>query len=394
MKILILTRETSKDGNSIYNSYTQGIRNNYPDAVVVDYFNLYFENAKSKFEASIVETIEQNGIDLIFINFVSADYTFDIDFLHQLSKKCFLMMNFYDSELFFEPVDRYYAQCADLVILPTSTKFLENYSLLGIKAISTLSLFDSKMYEKRERVKDVDVSFVGDLSKKSRKEFIEYLQQNGIDIQVYGKGSENGSLTFDEMIELFNRSKINLNFSDTTTERSFNKNLNTDYSIVPNIMEYTTQLKGRTIEVSLCGSFVLSQDAMGIEELFSSDAIATFQTKEELLEKVKHYLQEETLREEMADRAHKRAPNKFDATVIFKELFENLDITQREEKTIYLDAEFLKNYHSYHSLYLFNFLFKGKFKQFIQECKNIDFLKLKPYSLMQHFLQQLRYRLR
>jgi hypothetical protein len=393
MNILILTRVTNKDGNSIYNSYTKGIVNNYPESIVIDYLDLYFNNAKKDFEAKILEIIDKEKIDLIFINFVSADFTFEINFLHYLSQKCFMMMNFYDSELFFEPLDRYYAQCADLVLLPTSSVFIENYSLLGINAISTLSLFDIKMYKNLDIKKDIEVSFVGDLSKKSRRDFIEYIQKQGIQIEVFGKGSKNGSLSFDGMIDIFNRSKINLNFSDTSSQRTFNKDINTDYSIVPKIVEYMTQLKGRTIEVSLCGSFTLTQNAVGIEELFSLDEIDIFNTKEELVSKILFYLEEDEQREVMALKAYNKAIKKFDATSIFKKIFQNINLQERQSKTIFMDKDFLKNYTSYHALYLFNFLFKGKIKLFFKELQNIKFNQLKPYSVSQHFLQQLRYRI-
>jgi len=269
MNIVILTRNANKNGNSIYNSYTQGIMNNYPKTIVMDYFDLYFEKGKNGFEQTILETITTHHIDLLFINFVSGDLTFDIFFLEGLCKQCFIMMNFYDTELFFEPIDRYYAQCADLVLLPTASYFTNSYSLLGIPAISTLSLFDSTLYQKYNIVKDIDVSFVGDVSKKSRRHFIEYLRFKGYQVEVFGHGTVHGNVKFEKMVEIFNRSKINLNFSDTVDEYVFNTHSNTDYSLVPNIMRYMTQIKGRSIEIALCGGFILSQQATGIKELFN-----------------------------------------------------------------------------------------------------------------------------
>lgn len=392
MNILILTREANKDANSIYNSYTQGIVNNYPDTKVIDYFDLYFESGKEGFESTISQTIKQNQIELIFINFVSGDLTFDINFLEKLSSQCFIMMNFYDTELFFEPIDRYYAQCADLVILPSSSDQTYGYKLLGINAISTLSLFDTSQYIAYQLKQDIDVSFVGDITKQSRQEYIDYLLDNGIKVEVYGKGTHNGHLSFEDMHKIFSRSKINLNFSDTVEEREFNAKANINYTIVPKIVSYSTQLKGRSIEISLCKGFTLSQYANGIDELFQEDEIAIFHTKEELLKKINHYLISEIQRQEMTNKAHKSSLKRFDATKVFHSLFKNLNITEaRKKKTIYLDNSFEKNFNSYHTLYLFNFLFKFRLILFSKHFKYINFTKVNTLTSLNYLKQQFHY---
>lgn len=390
MNILILTRIANKNGNSIYNSYTQGITNNYPDSIVLDYFNLYFEKGKQGFEQTILEQMAQHHIDVVFINFVSGDLTFDIAFLERLCKQCFMMMNFYDTELFFEPIDRYYAQCADLVLLPTASYFTHSYSLLGIPAISTLSLFDSTLYQKRNIKKDIDISFVGDISKKSRRDFIEYLRFKGHHVEVFGHGTVHGNVSFKKMIEIFNRSKINLNFSDTVDERVFNTHSNTDYSIVPNIMRYMTQIKGRSIEIALCGGFVLSQKATGIEELFNEHEMALFKSKEELAEKIAFYLKEEHQRIDMSENAHKRALEDYDATKAFARLFSTLSL-QKTPKIVYTDKAFLSHYATSHALYLFNFLFKLKFSYAWEELKLMLPFPIHFNTFFSHLKQQFYY---
>ncbi len=393
MNILILTREMQTNNNTIYNSYTKGIVDNCKHSIVIDYFNLYFDNGKKDFEASILNTIQENNIDIVFINFVSGDLTFDLNFLSIISSQSFLIMNFYDSELFFEPIDRYYAQCADLVLLPTSSSFTYNYKVLNINAISTLSLFDTSIYKNLSIKKDIDISFIGDITKRSRQEFIKYLEENGYKVATYGFGTKNGKLSFNEMVNIFNRSKINLNFSDTIDHRSFIRKFNMDYSSVPKISKYIQQLKGRTIEVALCGGFTLTQNVLGIDELFNQDQIDTFNTKEELLKKVSYYLKNNCLIEKMSNDAYKSAVVKFDATKQFELIFKNIDLTNRDEKVIYTDDIFLSNFYTYHTLYLFNFLFKLKFKSFYQELRIIKLKKLRLSSVYYHFTQQFKFQI-
>lgn len=393
MNILILTRKANKDANSIYNSYTNGIINNYSQSTIIDYFDLYFQNGKKGFEDIIINHIKMHKIELIFINFVSGDLSFDLVFLQHLATRCFIIMNFYDSELFFEPIDRYYAQCADLVILPTSSNFTHSYTLLGINAISTLSLFDTTLYKKQNLKKDIDISFVGDVSKKSRQEFLNHLILLGYNVEVFGHGTKNGSVSFDKMTEIFNRSKINLNFSDTVDERVFNKYTNTDYSVVPNIMKYMTQIKGRSIEVALCGGFVLTQYATGIEEMFNENEIAVFHDKDELLEKVKYYLKNDKHRVQMQENVYKKALQKYDVATAFSKILKNINIQNREEKIVYTDKEFLQNYATYHTLYLFNFLFKFKFHNFAEELNIIRQNNIKFSTAFRHLTQQFYYQI-
>ena len=391
MNILILTRIITNNSNPIYNYYTKGIQDNYPNTTVVDYFDLYFSQGNSSFEKSILKTIQDKKINLIFINFVSGDITFNLEFLQLLSSRCFIMMNFYDNELFFEPIDRYYAQCADLVLIPNTEIFTYSYKLLGINAKSVLSLYDISVYKNNNIPKDIDVSFVGDVSKKSRSNFINYLLENGINVEVYGRSSKRGSVSFEKMIEIFNRSKINLNFSETVSSRKFNHSTNTNYKIVPNIVKYMTQLKGRSIEISLCGSFVLTQSATGIEELFTTNEIDTFTSKEELLEKVKYYLENETLRENMAQKEAIKAKTKYDATKAFKKILNEIDIKNYYKKDIYKDKEFISNYMTYHTLYLFNFLFKLKISSFLEELKLIQFRKINISTAFAYACDQFKY---
>jgi len=391
MNILILTRVITRNSNLIYNYYTKGIQDNYPDTTVIDYFDLYFSEGKGGFEKHILQTIQEKKIDLVFINFVSGDITFSVEFLQLLSSKCFMMMNFYDNELFFEPIDRYYAQCADLVIIPNTEVFTYSYKLLGINAKSVLSLYDTSMYKNQDIEKDIDISFVGDVSKKSRSDLINYLIDNGINVEVYGRGSKRGNVSFEKMIEVFNRSKINLNFSETVSSREFNANTNTNYKIVPKIVKYMTQLKGRSIEISLCGSFVLTQDATGIEELFTSDEIDTFASKEELLQKVKYYLEHEDIRESMAQSAYEKANVKYDASKAFKNILDDIKLSDAHKKTVYIDKEFSRNYMTYHTLYLFNFLFKFKISHFLEELKMIKLTKINIPTALKYALEQFKY---
>lgn len=393
MNILMLTRKTPKDGNAIYNDYARGVANNYPDALIVDYFDLYFSYGKKGFENYIHTLIIEKNIHIVLTLFVSGDLTLDIQFLKRLSERCRMGMFFFDSELFFEPVDRYYAQCADLVVLPNSSYFTYPYSLLGIPSLSVGSLFERTKYVNKKVPKDIDISFVGDITKGRRKEYLAALASHGYTVALYGAGTQNGRISFEEMIDVFNRTKINLNFSDSSHQRTFDYQSNTDYSMAPNIAMYHKQLKGRPTEIALCGGFTLTQSALGLDEFFTSEEIATFETEEELQNAISYYLNHPQQREAMEEKAYANAAERFDATRAMRIILPQLLQQEKKEKTVHLDQLFIRHFMTYHSLYVFNFFFKFKWNLMLEELRLITLSDLRLKSVWSHLRQQFKFQI-
>ena len=58
-----------------------------------------------------------------------------------------------------------------------------------------------------------DVSFVGQYHP-HRAWYFRHLKKAGIDVHAWGYGWPNGRLSFNDMIDVFNQSKINLNMSN------------------------------------------------------------------------------------------------------------------------------------------------------------------------------------
>ncbi|MDX9690677.1 MAG: glycosyltransferase, partial [Alphaproteobacteria bacterium] len=294
------------------------------------------------------------------------DLSFDIQFLNKLREKVKIVINYYDTEYYYEGVDAYYAQTAHLVMLPDALARYR-YLHLGIPAITTFALYDKSAYRKIEgQAKDIDVSFIGNVRLADRKEWLDYLKANDIKVQSYGVGSDNGFVSFKEMISIFNRSKINLNFTSTTDVGN--------YTIKPpTLNNRIRQSKGRPIEIAMCGGFILSQYAPGIEEMFDlGEEFDVFQTKEELLAKIRHYLEEDDKREAMAVEAHTKALARYDVISGFARVFKTLN-TQVEPPALplYLDKAFKENYASFRAFYVAIFLLTGRFACLIEEIRLI-----------------------
>lgn len=348
--------------NRIFEDYCQGIRANVEEYHYLDYIEEYRRLGKRRFEQMVETLIADKNITHVFLIWWSCDLTFDTDFIARLASKVRVVMNFFDTEYFFEGVDRYYAQFADLVLLPDELSRYR-YEHLCIPAYTSFSLFNGQAYLAKEKIKqDIDVSFIGNLKQADRAEYVHFLREHGIRVQTYGVGSDNGFISFDEMIRIFNRSRINLNFTGTA---SFD-----NYAIdLPRINQRIKQSKGRPIEIALCGGFILSQHAAGIERMFSlEEEFDTFRSKEELLAKVVYYLEHANLRSEMAHRGYLRALTNYDAVAGFRLALDKLDLIPRPHLSRpYLDRSFRRHYAAFRFFYVALFMLQGRLARVVEE---------------------------
>jgi len=359
----ILTLSSYNAGiNRVFEDYCNGIKANCDNYHYIDYTKLYLEKGKQGFERYIENYVSEHKIDAIFFIWWSCDLTFDIYFLERLSKKTALVMNFFDTEYYFEAVDRYYAQFADLVILPDSLARYR-YEHLNINAHTSFALFDGDYYKSNHvKNKDIDVSFIGNLKNADRAEYAAYLKENGIKVQTYGTGSDNGFTSFEEMVSIFNRSKINLNFTTLATSQNYIVPL-------PTINQRIRQSKGRPLEIALCGGFILSQYAAGIEEMFEiGEEFDVFHSKEEMLEKIKFYLANEEKRITMAEKSYQRALKQYEVKAGFNIIFDKLkSLPPKQNFPLYVDDIFLRSYVSSRFFYIARHLIAGRFSLLFEE---------------------------
>ena len=210
------------------------------------------------------------------------------------------------------------------------------------------------------------MSFVGNLIDKfGRDENIEFLSKNGISAEAYGYGSKNGEIPLGEMVEIFNKSKINLNFTQISSKNSLRKELK--------INEYLRSIKGRATEIALCGGFVLSEYAIGMEYIFELDKeIVIFKEKEEMLEKIIYFLKNDEKRNEIARNGYLRALKDYEiSTAIPKLITEINKIRIQKQKCysrpIYTDKDFIKNYTTFRVLMIAKLIKLGKIRFVFQE---------------------------
>lgn len=227
-----------------------------------------------------------------------------------------LIIIFSDDEWRHANYDRYLALYADTFTIAVldHTKLYREYGLEP--CYLQWACNPNKFHPLPNREKRYDVSFIGAAYGK-RIDYVRYLLEEGIDVRVFGRGWDRvsgihshwgGHLTHEQMLEVINQSRINLNFLWTSA--------NPDRATI----------KGRTMELAACKAFQLSNDTDEFENYAFTDSgnIAVFHDKGELLTKVRYYLAHEAEREAIAARAYEHVLRNHTWNQRFQAVFDQL----------------------------------------------------------------------
>jgi len=379
----ILSTYETKFLNDIGNGYLREFIKN--GTTYIDYEDLYLKFGNKNVQEHILNIIDKNDLKVLIYQAGPTDFHFSVEFFQKLQRKVFTVMMIGDTDHYFDTRDIYYAQCMNLVIVYDCLSRYR-FGQYGIDAISFYSSYDKNKYFKMSTAeKSIDVSFVGDMRyKRNRKEYINYIIKNGISVEVFGLGTKNGQVSLEQMVEISNKTKINLNFSGTSLKSGLRKE--------PNINLRMRQMKGRIAEIALSGGFVLSEYVPGIEEVFEVDKeIVIFRTKEEMVAKIKYYLEHEKGRETIANNGHIRAVRDYEVSTAIPKLinqieeFRNRKIYRPSE--LYLDNHFMKYYTTFRVAMIVEFIKLGKWKLIFEELgiilknRKLDFYQTLKFLL-------------
>ena len=326
----------SRTSNPIFSEYEKEIRRRCEFSEYVNYRDTHLRVGAQHFEQYVRSLVREQRVNHIFVIFAGWDYLLRLEFLLDLSRIAKIVLFNFDTEYYFENLDRYYGQVADLVVL-TDVISRGGYEELSIPAFTSYSLYDAQdRYPKLGGVaKSIDVSFIGNLAVGDRREHVEFLQASGVQVRAFGMGTEGGVVSQSEVVEIHNRSKICLNFTGTQDFSNMPPG-------IPRIRKRIRQAKGRPIEVALCGSFLLSQFAPGISSMFEIGRHCdVFESKEEMLEKVNYYLTHDEKREGMAALAHRFALENYDIRPGFDKIFAAIEQARRRSDDLFVDKPFL-----------------------------------------------------
>ncbi|MDX6664215.1 MAG: spore maturation protein CgeB [Solirubrobacteraceae bacterium] len=237
---------------------------------------------------------------------------------------------FCDDHWRFDTFSRDWAPCFNWVVT-TAPRDLAPYEDHGLdNVIRSQWACNAATFRKLDdEPQAIDVSFVG-MDHGDRAGVMRRVRRAGIDVHTWGKGWPAGRLTVDEMVAVFNRSRINLNlanvwFSGRRPARASRWISHVRTRATGDSTDAILQIKARTFEVPGCGGFLLTSDVPGLDAYFEPGReIVTFGDIDELTELITYYLEHEDERAEIARAGHARVLAEHTYERRFEDIFARL----------------------------------------------------------------------
>ena len=175
------------------------------------------------------------------------------------------------------------------------------------KAIQSLiTAGQSSYFYKKDTPKDIDVCFIGNLRMPKREKYIQYLQLHGINVYIRGgQGPTDKIIPWEEYTDILNRSKISLNFCLNGCGDS--------------------QMKGRVTETMACNTLLIEDEGTETSRFFDEGIdFVMAHNKEDMLDKVKYYLEHDREREQIAASGHRKITELYTARNAWGYTFEEM----------------------------------------------------------------------
>lgn len=246
-----------------------------------------------------VKAVNEEIIDMVrkehpeYVIWTSWQYDIQEATFEEIRKESTVVGWFFDDDWRFDEYSKWWAPYLDYCVT-NAIEAVPKYRELNARVIQTVPntgiAIDRDWSNIEERY---DVSFVGSRICADRNHYINILKKNNIPVQLFGDGW-GGYVSFEEMIDVFKTSKINLNFSKDVANQE------------------KLQIKGRVFQVCMAGGFMLTEYAPGIEKYFDIDKeIVCFRNAKEMLQKITYYLEHEKERRAIARAGWEKATNEY-----------------------------------------------------------------------------------
>jgi spore maturation protein CgeB len=282
-----------------YNFYDSLVHMGH-DITYFDFMTEYRRVGKLAMNRKLIETVKSERPDLLF--FVLFTDEFDIDVVKKISERSdTVTFNWFcDDHWRFDDYSRHWAPAFNWVST-TAASALSKYTAIGYRnAIKTQWACNHFLYRRIDAAPDYDVTFVGQ-PHGNRRSVIDRLRSEGIKVTTWGSGWEGGRLDQNRMIEIFNRSKINLNLSNASQPGPRSR------------LRYVlgagnvSQIKARTFEIPGCGGFLLTDGAENLDAYYvPGTEIGVFRSSRDLVRQIGRYLDDANLRKQIARNGYAR----------------------------------------------------------------------------------------
>ena len=288
--------------------------------------HLYISEYKNKNFTEIVtdinKLIEQKNIQIVVFD---VDYFKFINFffIKKINSEIKILITGDDSEL--HEINSITASACDLVLSNCPLSVLK-YKEKGYQAYQIH--FDNGEIGKNKLIKkEFDVLFFGNITP-DRKEFLNYIENEGINLKNIGFES-GGGLPIEELLKFISKSKIVLNLSKSRTIKSV-KSYTSE-----NIYKFLYTFKGRIIIAGLNGAACVSEYSPGQELVFTDDEVPTFFTKEECVKILKKLLNDNELLAKYTTSFNSKVENLFEDRKNFLPIFNAIEKIEKRKVKLF-----------------------------------------------------------
>lgn len=275
--------------------------------VVPFYYDEYLGSNLKKLQVDLIKKADETKPDLIF--FILFQDQFEISTLEKLKEKYITYNWFGDDSWRFNDFTSKYA--TSFTYCSTTDKYsFHKYKDLGQSNIimSQWAVINTPAPSIDKLDYEFDVSFVGGFNY-ARGWFVKMLEKNGIKVHTFGNGWSNGMVSLEKMNEIFLKSKINLNLSNS-------KCYDIRYVLShPIHLAHTlktkkdaTQMKARHFEICYNGGFQLADFAAGLDDYLEiGKDVVCYKDVDEAINLIRYYLFQDEEREKIKQSGYNKS---------------------------------------------------------------------------------------
>jgi spore maturation protein CgeB len=316
------------------------------DTLYFDFMSIYQEVGREAMNRRLWETAKAEKPDLLFCFLFKEEI--DRDVMRRITAETgIITLNWFaDDHWKFDNYSRYWAPCFSWVVT-TASSALPKYAAIGYQnVIKSQWGCNHYSYRKLNLPYQYDVTFVGK-AHGIRRQVIHNLQGAGINVQTWGEGWKNGRAHQDEMIQIFNQSRININLANASKRgksiekpmriiekrseslgRQIRRAVGLFYDPIPDSeSDQRSQIKGRNFEIPGCGGFLLTDQADNLADYYDvGSEVACFDSQRDMIDKIRYYLAHEEERMEIAEAGYQRTLREHTYERRFREIFNKIEV--------------------------------------------------------------------
>lgn len=287
-----------------YNNFYLSLKDMGHDVTIFDYMEELRRRGRMEMNRHLQTTVIKYQPQLAMFSLYTDQL--DPEVVNSLREHTTTLCFFHDDTWRVE-YSMYWAQHFDFFTTP-DIYGVRKYARLGLSsAIHFPFGCNERLYVKQDIPKKHDVSFIGAWHP-YREWLVNRIRKAGIAVEVVGYQWPRGMTSLEGMVRSFNESKINLNMSNSTAWDA-RYLISSPRALVNRMRSPKTieQLKARHFEINGCGAFQLSYYVEGLEQYYNiGTEIGIYSDADDLVRKVRMYLEDDDLRQSIAEAGYQR----------------------------------------------------------------------------------------